>query len=49
MYCDLFDEYINSDEFKIDEINRLKTKNMNDWYINIFINLSNHFIEFFED
>ena len=28
-YCDLFEDYINSDEFKIDEINRLKRKNMN--------------------
>ena len=49
MYKDLFNEYINSDEFKIDEINRLKQKNMNDWYIKIYVNLSRHFIEFFED
>ena len=48
-YCDLFDQYINSDAFKIDEINRLKKKNMSDWYINNYINISNHFIEFFEE
>ena len=49
MYQDLFNEYINSDEFKIDEINRLKRKNMTDWYIKNYVNLSKHFIEFFED
>lgn len=48
-YGDLFTEYINSDEFKIDEINRLKKKDMSDWYIKIYVNLSRHFVEFFED
>ena len=49
MYKDLFTDYINSDEFKINEINRLKHKDMTDWYIKIYVNLSRHFIEFFED
>ena len=46
-YCDLFFEYINSDEFKINEINRLKKKNMSNSYIMRYIYLSKHFIEFF--
>ena len=46
-YCDLFEEYINSDEFKIDEINRLKRKNMNEEFINRYINVSKTFIKFF--
>ena len=48
-YCQLFKDYINSDEFKIDEINRLKKKGMNDNYINRYIMLSKNFIEFFLD
>ena len=43
---DLYKEYINSDEFKIEEINRLKRKEMNDNYIARYIYLANHFIEF---
>jgi hypothetical protein len=46
-YCDLFEDYINSDEFKIDEINRLKRKNMNEEFINRYINVSKTFIKFF--
>ena len=45
-YCDLFEDYINSDEFKIDEINRLKRKNMNEEFINRYINVSKTFIKF---
>ena len=29
-FCQLFEEYINSDEFKVDEINRLKYKKKED-------------------
>ena len=36
-YCELFEEYINSKEFKIDEIDRLKRKEMNDEYIENYI------------
>ena len=46
-YCDLFEDYINSDEFKIDEINRLKRKNMNEEFINRYINVSKTFIKFY--
>ena len=45
-YKDLFDEYINSDEFKIKEINRLKETNKDDNYIAKYIYLSKNFIEF---
>jgi len=45
-YKDLFDEYINSDEFKIKEINRLKETNKDDNYIEKYIYLSKNFIEF---
>ena len=43
---ELYEAYINSDEFKIVEINRLKKKNMNDWYINRYINLSKKFNQY---
>jgi hypothetical protein len=46
-YCDLFEDYLNSDEFKIDEINRLKRKNMSEEFINRYVNISKTFIEFF--
>ena len=44
--CELYEEYLNSDEFKIGEINRLKEKNMADDYIARYIYLANHLIEF---
>ena len=43
---DLYEEYINSDEFKIREINRLKNKDMSDYYIARYIYLANHLCEF---
>ena len=42
---ELYEAYINSDEFKVNEINRLKKKNMNDWYINRYIFLSKNFLK----
>jgi hypothetical protein len=45
-YCELFEEYINSKEFNIDEINRLKSKNMKDSYIKRYIYLAQNFIQF---
>ena len=45
-YIELFKEYINSKEFKIDEINRLRKK-FEKSYIERYIYLSKNFIEFF--
>lgn len=47
-YFDLFKEYINSDDFKIKEINRIKKNENtnNEWYINRYIFLSENFFEF---
>ena len=45
-YLNLYKLYINSDEFKIKEMDRLKRKKMNDWYINTYRNLSNDFINY---
>jgi len=47
-YCELFQEYINSKEFNVDEINRLKNK-FDKLYIENYIYLSKHFIEFFSN
>ena len=44
---ELYEEYIDSEEFKIEEINRLKKKNSKDEYINSYIYFSNHLMEFF--
>ena len=44
---ELYEEYINSDEFKISEINRLKKYKMQDRYIAKYINLAKNLIEFF--
>jgi hypothetical protein len=48
-YCELFEEYINSKEFNIDEINRLKNNNMDNIYIERYIYQSKHFIEYFAE
>ena len=47
-YCELYKDYLNSKEFIIDEINRLKKK-MDDSYIEKYIYLAKHFIEFFSE
>ena len=46
-YCELFEEYINSKEFNINEINRLKNNNMEDVYIKKYIYQSKYFMEYF--
>ena len=46
-FSELFNEYINSDEFNIDEINRLKRKKMGDEYIRRYKYLAKHLIEFY--
>ena len=43
---ELYEEYINSDGFKIGEINGLRKKEMTDEYIERYIYLANHFTEF---
>ena len=43
---ELYEEYINSDEFNIIEINRLKEKKMQDDYIKRYINLARYLILF---
>ena len=45
----IFEEYTNSKEFLIDEINRLKNKNMDNGYIERYKYLTKHFIEFARD
>ncbi len=47
-YSQLYEDYINSDEF-IDEVNRLKKIGMSDEYINNYLYLSKHFIEFIQN
>ena len=44
---ELYEEYINSDEFNAIEINRLKEKKMQDDYIKRYINLARYLILFF--
>ena len=48
-YCELFEEYINSKEFNIDEINRLKNNNFGDVYIKRYIYQAKHFMEYFAE
>ena len=45
-FRELYEEYLNSNEFKIDEINRLKEKN-GEVYVKNYIYLAKHLIEFF--
>ncbi len=45
-FGELYKEYINSDEFKIDEIKRLKKKN-EDEYVSKYIYLAENLIEYF--
>ena len=45
--CELYEEYINSNEFNFSEINRLKKKNMQDDYISRYISLARNLILFF--
>ena len=50
-YYEIQEDYINSKEFKVDEINRLKKNNSeeaDDEYIKKYIFLAQHFLEFFE-
>ena len=44
---ELYEEYLNSDEFKVIEINRLKEKKMEDEYIEKYIIIARYLISFF--
>ena len=46
-FGELYEEHLNSDEFKVKEINRLKEKKMGDNYIKRYIELAKNLIEFF--
>ena len=46
-FYELFNEYLNSVEFQIDEINRLKKKKFENNFINRYISISKNFIDFF--
>ena len=48
-FGELFEEFINSKEFNIDEINRLKNNNLDNIYIERYIYQSKHFIEYFAE
>ena len=48
-YKQIFEEYLNSKEFKIDEINRLKKNKMDNEYIKKYKYLAKHFIEFYSE
>ena len=48
-YFELYKEYINSKEFKIDTINRLKEKKMDNSYIEKYKYFAKNFLEFFAD
>ena len=45
----IFEEYIKSKEFLIDEVNRLKNKNMEDLYIKRYIYLGKNFMKFINE
>ena len=47
-FYELYDEYINSDEFKVGEVERLKKHKMQDEYIKRYIYLSKNLINFFK-
>lgn len=46
-YSEIFENYINSEEFKVKEIGRLKKKNYQDDYIIKYIIIAKKFVEFF--
>ena len=48
-FREIFEEFINSKEFNIDEINRLRNNNLDNIYIERYIYQSKHFIEYFAE
>ena len=48
-FAELFEEYLDSKEFKVDEINRLNRKGMTKDYINRYVLVAKNFIKFFSE
>ena len=48
-FAELFEEYLDSKEFKVDEINRLNRKGMTKYYINRYVLVAKNFIKFFSE
>lgn len=48
-FAELFEEYLDSKEFKVDEINRLNRKGMTKDYINRYVRVAKNFIKFFSE
>ena len=48
-YSELFEEYLNSIEFNINEMKRLKNNNMDKIYIEKYIYQSKNFIKYFAE
>ena len=48
-YYEIYEDYINSKEFKVDEINRLNRKGMTKDYINRYVRVAKNFIKFFSE
>ena len=46
-FSELFEEYVNSEEFQVKEIERLKEKKMEDDYILKYINVAKYYVEYF--
>ena len=46
-FWELYEEYLNSDEFKIDEINRIKQNKIQEDYIMRYKDIANELIKFF--
>ena len=44
---EVFEEYVHSEEFQVKEIERLREKKMTDDYIENYINVAKHYIEYF--
>ena len=46
-FCELYEEYLNSDEFRIDELSRIKQNIMQDDYIRRYKDIAKNLIKFF--
>ena len=46
---EIYEEYLNSEEFKVEEINRLKEKKMRDEYIESYISLARYLVKYYSE